>query len=153
MFRSSTAGDYGLKICHEVENAIVEYAPFILISPFALTMVSIVFVHGLTGHRVKTWTHTESGTFWPADLLKQDVHLRRSRVLSFGYDADIAHFWSPAGQNRIGSHATNLVSALAQLHDETDTEGRRIMFVVHSLGGLVFENVRPLVFPVAEVIG
>lgn len=64
--------------------------------------------------------------------------------MTYGYDADIAHFWSMASQNRIGEHASNLVNAIAQVRERTDTEGRPIVFVTHSLGGLVTEDVSEL---------
>ncbi|KAI9761776.1 MAG: hypothetical protein M1835_008116, partial [Candelina submexicana] len=118
----STQGDYGLKKCHEVEDAVSD----------------IVFIHGLTGNRESTWTDPTSGTFWPGHLLNSDVP--RSRILTFGYDADVTHFWAMASNNRIGNHAMNLVNALAQLRDRTETENRPIIFVTHSLGGLVFED-------------
>ncbi|KAI9710416.1 MAG: hypothetical protein M1812_007452 [Candelaria pacifica] len=118
----STRGDYGLKRCHEAENATAD----------------IVFIHGLTGNRETTWRDPNSRTFWPEHLLKEDVP--RSRILTFGYDADVTHFWAMASNNRIGNHAMNLVNALAQLRDRTETEDRPIIFVTHSLGGLVFED-------------
>ncbi|CAI4213165.1 unnamed protein product [Parascedosporium putredinis] len=120
--RYSTKGTYGLKKCHDSEDA----------------MTDIVFVHGLTGNRETTWTDKASGVFWPAHLLKNDVP--RTRIVTFGYDADVVHFWAAASQNRIRNHATNLVNALAQLRERTDTEDRPLIFVTHSLGGLVFED-------------
>jgi pimeloyl-ACP methyl ester carboxylesterase len=100
---------------------------------------SIVFIHGLTGNRESTWTEKSSRVFWPEELLKHDVP--RTRILTFGYDADVAHFWTQSSQNRIGDHALNLVNALAQLRERSDTEDRPIIFAVHSLGGLVLEDV------------
>jgi hypothetical protein len=104
-----------------------------------LTNTSIVFVHGLTGNRESTWTDKKTGVFWPWQLLKKDI--ANSRILTFGYDADIAHFWAAASQNCIRNHAINLTNALAQLRERTATEERPIVFVTHSLGGLVFEDV------------
>jgi predicted alpha/beta hydrolase family esterase len=72
-------------------------------------------------------------------LLKANVP--RTRIVTFGYDADIANFWAMASQNTIRNHAVNLANALAQLRERTDTEERPIVFVTHSLGGLVFEDV------------
>jgi hypothetical protein len=100
---------------------------------------SIVFIHGLTGNRELTWTEESSRVFWPEALLKHDVP--RTRILTFGYDADVAHFWAQSSQNRIGDHALNLVNSLAQLRERSDTEDRPIIFAVHSLGGLVLEDV------------
>ncbi|KAL8831007.1 MAG: hypothetical protein Q9191_001103 [Dirinaria sp. TL-2023a] len=100
--------------------------------------VDIVFVHGLTGDPASTWLHTASGTHWPANLLSRD--LSASRILSFGYDADVVNFWSPVSQNRIGNHALNMLGDLTRLRENSDTEGRKIVFVVHSLGGLVTQD-------------
>jgi hypothetical protein len=102
-------------------------------------MNSIVFVHGLTGNRESTWTDKESGVFWPAHLLKNDIP--KTRIMTFGYDADIVHFWAMASQNFVGNHALKLVNCLAQIRERTETEDRPIIFVTHSLGGLVFEDV------------
>ena len=76
--------------------------------------------------------------FWPA-ILQENVP--KTRILTFGYDADVAHFWALASNNRIGNHALNLVNALAQVRERTETEERPIIFVTHGLGGLVFEDV------------
>ena len=46
---------------------------------------SIVAIHGLDGHREKTWT-AANDTLWLRDLLPAD--LPNARVLSYGYDAD-----------------------------------------------------------------
>ncbi|KAH6686174.1 hypothetical protein F5X68DRAFT_153560 [Plectosphaerella plurivora] len=120
--RYSTKGAYGLKKCYDSPDAVAD----------------IVFVHGLTGNRETTWTDKESGVFWPAHLLKEDVP--RTRIVTFGYDADVVHFWSQASQNRVRNHAVNLVNAVSQLRERSDTEDRPIIFVVHSLGGLIFED-------------
>ncbi|KAF3040675.1 hypothetical protein E8E12_003674 [Didymella heteroderae] len=119
----TTKGIYGLEICHDNDQAVAD----------------IVFVHGLTGNRRSTWTDKHTKIFWPKDLLGSD-QLPPTRILSYGYDADVAHFWALASQNRIGEHARNLVNALAQLRDRSDTERRPIIFVAHSLGGLVTED-------------
>lgn len=82
---------------------------------------SVVFVHGLTGNRENTWTDKGTGVFWPEALLKNDVP--EARIITFGYDADVVHFWSMASQNRIGNHAQNLVNVLSQLRERSDTVG------------------------------
>lgn len=99
--------------------------------------VDIVFVHGLTGNAYNTWHHKEAGTHWPSELLGQD--LPDTRIMSFGYDADIVNFWDPASNSRLSSHAENLVGDLVRERERTDTETRKVLFVAHSLGGLVTE--------------
>ncbi|KAK4119854.1 hypothetical protein N657DRAFT_247289 [Parathielavia appendiculata] len=49
------------------------------------TVVDIVFVHGLTGDREKTWTACYASEPWPKTLLPSE--LPTARVLTFGYDA------------------------------------------------------------------
>jgi pimeloyl-ACP methyl ester carboxylesterase len=101
-------------------------------------VVDIVLIHGLNGHREKTWTDDQ--VFWPKDLLPADIP--KARILAFGYDAIIVHFWSQASQNRIDNHADELFAALVGLRDRTKTNERPIIFVAHSLGGLVCAQVR-----------
>ncbi|PMD17926.1 hypothetical protein NA56DRAFT_542480, partial [Hyaloscypha hepaticicola] len=100
----------------------------------------IVFVHGLTGDSYGTWLNTQTNVpiHWPSTLLGDDIEV--ARILSFGYDADVAQIWGPACQNRINNHAENMLGALARLRERTDSENRKILFVAHSLGGLVTEN-------------
>ncbi|KAI9765525.1 MAG: hypothetical protein M1840_007351 [Geoglossum simile] len=95
--------------------------------------VDIVFVHGLNGNRNTTWTTGD--VFWPQDLLPADVPM--ARILTFGYDSSVAHFWSAASQNRIDGHASTLLADLAGLRDRTETNERPIILVAHSLGGII----------------
>ena len=100
--------------------------------------VDIVFVHGLTGNAYDTWLHQKSGVHWPSKLLRQDM--RDARILSFGYDADIVNFWNPASNSRLSNHAENMIGDLVRNRERTDTETRKILFVGHSLGGLVIKR-------------
>lgn len=102
---------------------------------------SIVFIHGLRGHRVQTWTHVSNNiqVFWPEALLRHDIEL--SRIITFGYDADVINSWSKVGQGSLRTHAESLVNELKLLRQDTQTEHRAILFVAHSLGGLVFKEV------------
>jgi protein SERAC1 len=96
---------------------------------------SIVFVHGLTGNREKTWTH-RNGTFWPGSLLSEDFP--RARIMTFGYDADVVRFWTIASSNRLDDHGKSLAYVLL---DQRGRDGQRpIIFIAHSLGGLVCEE-------------
>ena len=99
--------------------------------------VDIVFVHGLTGNAYNTWLHKDTRVHWPSELLGQDIP--DARILSFGYDADIINLWDPASNSKLSNHAENMVGDLVRKREETDTETRKIIFVAHSLGGLVTE--------------
>ncbi|RYC81882.1 hypothetical protein BFJ63_vAg15229 [Fusarium oxysporum f. sp. narcissi] len=71
-------------------------------------LVDIVAIHGLNGHREKTWT-AENGVHWLRDLLPGDVP--RARILSWGYDAN-THAASGTSSLFLYDHARTLVSDL-----------------------------------------
>lgn len=100
--------------------------------------IDIVFVHGLTGNAYTTWLHNGTGVHWPSQLLRQDMP--DARILSFGYDADIVNIWNPASNSRLSNHGENMVGDLVRKRERTNTETRKILFVAHSLGGLVTEH-------------
>lgn len=100
---------------------------------------SIVFLHGLTGGRDRTWSATDAGDPWPLLLLSED--LPNARLITYGYDADVVHWTRAAGQATIREHSKNLVQDLGNIRrTPPETVGRPIIFVVHSLGGLVCED-------------
>ncbi|KAL8870709.1 MAG: hypothetical protein Q9174_003308 [Haloplaca sp. 1 TL-2023] len=94
-------------------------------------IVDIVFIHGLGGDSKRTWTVGDC--CWPLDLLPKDI--TKARVFSFGYPANITSFWGPPSKTDIGDHADSLRWAL--LDERLDCSNRPIIFVAHSLGGLV----------------
>jgi len=105
--------------------------------------VDLVFVHGLTGHREKTWTADgTSGGPWPRTLLPRKIP--NARILTFGYDARVTDLRGVVSNNRVGNHARNLLAALATHREDDSTNDRPIIFIVHSLGGLVCEDVSNL---------
>jgi pimeloyl-ACP methyl ester carboxylesterase len=101
-------------------------------------VIDIVFVHGLTGNAYTTWLHRLTGEHWPSRWLKEKIP--DARIISFGYDADVANWWRQTSTNRITNHADDMVGGLVRLRENTATEDRKIIFVVHSLGGLVTET-------------
>ncbi|KAF8849319.1 hypothetical protein BDZ45DRAFT_554777, partial [Acephala macrosclerotiorum] len=94
----------------------------------------ICFVHGLTGNRDSTWTAHGQSTPWPKTLLPPK--LTRARILTYGYDAYIMRK-SGASSNRLIDHATNLLNDLTTDRASCDASSRPLIFVTHSLGGLV----------------
>jgi protein SERAC1 len=81
-----------------------------------------VFIHGLNGGPLKTWTTDE--ICWPKDLLPADVS--NARILTFGYDSQVVHFWSEPSQNRIDNHADALLADLVAVRDRSGSVGARI---------------------------
>lgn len=108
----------GIKVLHNCANALVD----------------ICFVHGLTGDRERTWTADGQTEPWPKALLPS--RLQQARILTFGYDAYVVR-GSVASSNRLGDHASSLLNKLTSNRESCDATSRPLVFVVHSLGGLV----------------
>ncbi|KAI1666519.1 hypothetical protein Ptr902_02766 [Pyrenophora tritici-repentis] len=81
-------------------------------------LVDVVFVHGLNGHRVNTWTG-QYDVFWPKDLLSKD--LPSARIFTWGYDSKIMHFWGGASQSRINDHSAKLFADLSNMREASKT--------------------------------
>lgn len=94
----------------------------------AQASLDIIFIHGLTGDSLRTWQH-ESGVYWPTDLLPQE--LPETRVLTFGYDADVTNvevkklFFGPVGQSTLRNHATTLVCEYAAIRLQDSFSGKQ----------------------------
>jgi hypothetical protein len=78
-----------------------------------------------------------TSVFWPADLLP--TKLPNSRILMFGYDTKVTKFMASAtNKNSILSHSKDLLFALRRER----VLNRPLIFVAHSLGGIVLKEVR-----------
>ncbi|KAJ5731165.1 uncharacterized protein N7483_005673 [Penicillium malachiteum] len=108
---------FGLDTIHESPDAIVD----------------ICFIHGLTGDRDKTWTAHGQSVPWPKILLPKKLN---ARILMYGYDAHVTRK-SVASSNRLINHAQNLLGDLTADRGLCNASSRPIIFVAHSLGGLV----------------
>ncbi|KAL7764623.1 hypothetical protein ACKLNR_005768 [Fusarium oxysporum f. sp. zingiberi] len=100
--------------------------------------IDIVFVHGLIGDYQKTWTDKGSENPWPKTLLP--LAIETARILTYSYDSTVTSKGDVPSQNRISNHAYNLVTALASLRQGDNTNERPIIFICHSLGGLVCQD-------------
>ncbi|KAF8538874.1 hypothetical protein BDD12DRAFT_739548, partial [Trichophaea hybrida] len=135
----------------------------------------IVFVHGLRGNRIATWSTIKptpesepmegdgSGfwlttlfnlttprppterehvidVLWPRDLLPQKI--KNIRVLTYGYDSQLAGFYKSVNKNGIYQHAENLLQALSRERLENPQLGSdsKLIFVCHSMGGIIVKD-------------
>lgn len=129
--------DTGAETVWKPDHAVVEYAFLsVMLNPGLMTD-SICFVHGQGGGRHSTWTKDE--VFWPYNLLPQDIP--DARIITWGYNAEVAHFLSPYSKVRVRDHAKSLLNDLNGLRDSPETCTRPIIFVAHSLGGIVCAQV------------
>ena len=110
---------------------------------------SIVAVHGLNGQRERTWTAESNNVLWLRDLLPQKI--KNARILTWGYDAR-THTKSHTdflSTKKLYDHGRELVYDLWAERRETDTSQRPIIFVAHSLGGIVVKDVSQDVLPMS----
>ncbi|KAK3900049.1 hypothetical protein C8A05DRAFT_17600 [Staphylotrichum tortipilum] len=103
----------------------------------ALPSVDIVLVHGLDSQhdrhkgRIKTWT-AEDGTVWPLEMLPE--RMPDARVLCYEYNGSIQGTTSTVGMRE---HALRLLQHLNELRCCGVQDRRPIIFVGHSLGGVI----------------
>ncbi|KIV87767.1 hypothetical protein PV11_03289 [Exophiala sideris] len=99
--------------------------------------VDIVFIHGLPGDRERTWTHEAALEPWPKAILPD--HLPSARILTFGYDAYIVRK-GKAVTNQLMDHSKDFLNALTSQRHSKRASSRALIFVAHSLGGLVCKD-------------
>ncbi|KAJ6131095.1 hypothetical protein N7523_001555, partial [Penicillium sp. IBT 18751x] len=95
-------------------------------------LVDIIAVHGLGGHREKSWT-TESGVNWLKDLLPVD--LPDTRIHGWGY----ASMYTDEPESPQDT-SERLVSELFAMRKMTGTLSRPLIFIAHSFGGNIVKS-------------
>ena len=98
-----------------------------------LTLCSIIVVHGLNGDIYKTWT--EGDRLWLQDFLP--LSIPEARIFTFGYNAGLAFSVSTS---KIDGFAQHLLEQLWACRRDFPDARRPIIFICHSLGGLVFKQ-------------
>jgi hypothetical protein len=77
--------------------------------------------------------------YWPRDLLPTDCP--KARILTWGYDTNVIKgIAAPTNKSNIFAHAKDLLYAL----DRGRPQGRPLIFVAHSLGGIIVKEVKLL---------
>jgi hypothetical protein len=73
--------------------------------------INIIFVHGLGGSAVGTWTEAESDSLWPL-WLSEIKGLENARIMTFGYDSAWNNIWKTSNVLDISDFAKQLVHDL-----------------------------------------
>jgi alpha-beta hydrolase superfamily lysophospholipase len=96
---------------------------------------SIVLVHGLGGHRERTWTTKpdSNSCSWPRELLLND--LSSARIITWGYPATTFKLAEVVAVVHPTELANNLCNDLRNLRE--GNEERPLIFIAHSMGGIV----------------
>ncbi|KAE8454609.1 hypothetical protein EG329_000232 [Mollisiaceae sp. DMI_Dod_QoI] len=97
--------------------------------------VDIVAIHGLQGHAYDTWTHHRTDKLWLRDFLPKE--LPGARIFTFGYPAEVA---LTLAKGKLKDFARSLLQGLNRIRRTTDELSRNIIFVCHSMGGIVVKQ-------------
>ena len=111
----------GVKVWHDPGEAVVD----------------VIFIHGLTGDRDRTWTHPQSSEPWPKSLLP--TYVPKARILTFGYDAYVVRRGA-AVSNQLVDHSRDFLNSVVSFRTMTQTSGRPLILVGHSMGGLLCKD-------------
>lgn len=87
----------------------------------------VIFVHGLAGHPWQTWRDPQAPASWPC-LLRRDPVFAQANVYLYGYETGML-----GEQPGIEQVAAGMARDLRPVLDAH----RQVVFIVHSMGGLV----------------
>jgi len=94
---------------------------------------SIVAIHGLNGHPFTTWTDKHhQNHLWLRDSLPN--HVPNCRVMTFGYDSALLFSQS---EMKLVDFAQDLLTRLHHAREDPVERKRPLVFICHSLGGIV----------------
>jgi triacylglycerol esterase/lipase EstA (alpha/beta hydrolase family) len=89
----------------------------------------IVFVHGVFGGAVGTWTNSSSGAYWPK-MLSEDSQFQNDDIYVYSYSSPyIGHSYA------IDELIENM--RLVFSNDEVFQKHKKVVFICHSMGGIV----------------
>ena len=95
-------------------------------------------VHGLGGDWESTWTDADNKCLWLREFVPQQFQSTSLRIWSFGYDSKTAFTNSVAD---IDDAARALIDALDGERQGENSRKNPIIFVAHSLGGIIVKRV------------
>ncbi|KAH8896577.1 hypothetical protein GQ53DRAFT_889819 [Thozetella sp. PMI_491] len=113
----------GLQVAYDIDNSVGD----------------LVFVHGLGGSAWKSFSwNRDTSCFWPRWLPSEEEILSKFRILTFGYNSK---FHGAAANLDILDFAKDLLLQLmTAASTNPEHQSRPIIFIVHSMGGLVVKK-------------
>jgi hypothetical protein len=86
------------------------------------------------GDKLRIWTDTRK--LWLRDLLPEQ--LPEARIFKYGYDSTVA-FSKPSAE--VDNFARAFLHRVNSVRNSKAEQTRQVVFICHSLGGLLFEQV------------
>ncbi|KAL2066135.1 hypothetical protein VTL71DRAFT_2206 [Oculimacula yallundae] len=107
-------------------------------TPTAEQTIDLVGIHGLQGNYDSTWTDKNTNQNWLRHFLPDE--LPQLRIMAYGYNSKVL------GSKSVGTVTTFAQGLLADLKAcrRRELSDRPLIFVCHSLGGLVFKRMLAL---------
>ena len=93
---------------------------------------SICAVHGLEGHAADSFT--AESKLWLRDLLPNEPGFKDARISTFGYNSRL---FDRNASDKLLDWADYLLEGISKLRTSTNTSHAPLIFVCHSMGGLV----------------
>jgi hypothetical protein len=97
--------------------------------------VDVVAVTGLGGHALGSFRSADGLSVWLRDFAPDDIP--RARFITYGYDTAVVASHSNQGVHEL---AHTLLDGLVTFRQRTQTQQRPLLFVCHSLGGVVLKE-------------
>ncbi|KAF8518814.1 hypothetical protein BU17DRAFT_90584 [Hysterangium stoloniferum] len=101
--------------------------------PETTPTVDIVAIHGFDGHREDSWT-ADNGKLWLRDFLPHTIPT--ARILLYGYNA---YTTDSLSEETVHGHAKTFLAKLS-MSRKTGEKERPIIFIAHSLGGIILKS-------------
>ncbi|KAI3333095.1 hypothetical protein F4824DRAFT_491112 [Ustulina deusta] len=97
--------------------------------------VDLIAVTGLGGHAFGSWKSPTSDEMWLRDYLPKDIP--NHRVILYGYNTKLQESQSKQSIEDLGA---TFMENITSFRDATESSQRPIIFIGHSLGGLVIKE-------------
>jgi predicted alpha/beta-fold hydrolase len=119
-------------------SKVTHFLPTIMVPAKQGLLNSLICVHGFQGHRIQSWTHPQSNLCWIRDLLPHEI--QKARIHSYGYNANLFSISEQLPDVTHTGLAQELMRAIDNLRAGQNRSQVPIVFMGHSLGGLIIKE-------------
>ncbi|GAW20598.1 hypothetical protein ANO14919_101060 [Xylariales sp. No.14919] len=118
-------------------NNLLEWGMHILVNKdgSSAEAIDVIAIHGINGHWKTTWEDEETGTNWLQHSIPK--HLKTARVMAFSYNSAVQFSKSVSS---VANFAEQLLESLMAQRVSGVEQYRPMLFICHSLGGIVFKQ-------------